>query len=162
LEFNIQDKLKGSFEEQAAALHALVGRPIMTANEGRARLNLPALDDPSANQLAAQQGGPAAAPPPYLPDATDATDATVLEPDTTLGGSVQQILHATRARQFGRLAKVPVADRPATFDHRARSRWNLELANDLAAAGLAAEDARRLALQANGETYFQLEREALQ
>jgi HK97 family phage portal protein len=53
LEFNIQEKLKGSFEEQAASLYALVGRPIMTANEGRARLNLPRItDDASADALA--------------------------------------------------------------------------------------------------------------
>jgi len=53
LEFNIADKLKGSFEEQATSINTLVGRPIMTANEGRARLNLPRiLDDPTADQLA--------------------------------------------------------------------------------------------------------------
>ena len=47
-EFNIAAKLQGSFEEQAAALRALIGRPIMTANEGRAKLNLPAItNDPS-------------------------------------------------------------------------------------------------------------------
>ena len=58
-EFNIAEKLKGSFEEQANALRLLVGRSIMTANEGRARLNLPRMtDDESADQLAAQQGGP--------------------------------------------------------------------------------------------------------
>jgi HK97 family phage portal protein len=53
-EFNIAEKMKGSFEDQAVSLARLVGRPIMTANEGRARLNLPAIhDDPSANALAA-------------------------------------------------------------------------------------------------------------
>jgi HK97 family phage portal protein len=40
LEFNIAQKLAGSFEEQAAALQTLVGRPVMSVNEGRARLNL--------------------------------------------------------------------------------------------------------------------------
>lgn len=62
LEFNIADKLKGSFEEQATGLYVLVGRPIMTANEGRARLNLPRItDDPSADALALPlntSGGP--------------------------------------------------------------------------------------------------------
>lgn len=43
-EFNIAEKLQGSFDEQAAALSSSVGRPWMTANEARARLNLPALD----------------------------------------------------------------------------------------------------------------------
>jgi HK97 family phage portal protein len=40
LEFNIAAKLAGSFEEQAASIQTLVGRPVMTPNEGRARLNL--------------------------------------------------------------------------------------------------------------------------
>ena len=53
LEFNISDKLKGSFEQQAASLYTLIGRPIMTANEGRARLNLTRItDDPTADTLA--------------------------------------------------------------------------------------------------------------
>ncbi len=51
-EFNITEKLKGSFEEQASAITALVGRPVMTANEGRARLNLSRHDDPSLDQVA--------------------------------------------------------------------------------------------------------------
>lgn len=53
-EFNIAEKLKGSFEEQAASLQALVGRPLMTVNEGRARLNLPSRDD--GDELAVQPG----------------------------------------------------------------------------------------------------------
>lgn len=66
LEFNIAEKLKGSFEEQAASIQVLTGRPVMTANEGRARLNLPRVtDDASADQLAlplntAASGAPSA------------------------------------------------------------------------------------------------------
>jgi HK97 family phage portal protein len=45
VEFNINDKLKGSFEEQASQMSTLVGRPVMTANEGRARINLPSLPE---------------------------------------------------------------------------------------------------------------------
>ena len=44
VEFNISAKLAGSFEEQTEALQAAVGRPWMTANEARARLNLPQID----------------------------------------------------------------------------------------------------------------------
>lgn len=43
LEFNLAEKLQGSFEEQAAVMSTLVGRPIMSADEGRARFNLPAM-----------------------------------------------------------------------------------------------------------------------
>jgi HK97 family phage portal protein len=42
-EFNIAEKLQGDFEDQIQALQAAVGRPWMTANEARARLNLPSL-----------------------------------------------------------------------------------------------------------------------
>lgn len=45
VEFNIAEKLQGSFEEQTTALQASVGRPWMTANEARARLNMPSLDE---------------------------------------------------------------------------------------------------------------------
>ncbi len=42
-EFNIAQKLAGDFEEQARTFQAAVGRPYMTADEARARLNLPSM-----------------------------------------------------------------------------------------------------------------------
>ena len=60
VEFNIAEKMKGQFEEQTASLSVAVRRAFMTPNEARARLNLPRIDDdPTADQLAPQQGGPA-------------------------------------------------------------------------------------------------------
>jgi HK97 family phage portal protein len=44
VEFNLAEKLRGSFEEQAQAASTATGRPWMTANEQRARFNLPAVD----------------------------------------------------------------------------------------------------------------------
>lgn len=44
LEFNIAEKLAGSFEEQSAALQTAVGGPWMTRNEARGRMNLSRLD----------------------------------------------------------------------------------------------------------------------
>jgi HK97 family phage portal protein len=44
LEFQLADKLRGSFEEQAAVLQASVGAPYLTRNEARARLNLPSIE----------------------------------------------------------------------------------------------------------------------
>lgn len=99
VEFNIAEKLKGSFEEQANALRLTVGRPIMTANEGRARLNLPRItDDSSADQLAAQQGGPAAAggPSPFAQP-----------PDEPAQATTAVIVRAHLTRQASRLGKVP-------------------------------------------------------
>lgn len=43
VEFNMAEKLKGSFEEQAESLSTATGRPWMTADEARARANLPSL-----------------------------------------------------------------------------------------------------------------------
>lgn len=51
VEFNLAEKLRGSFEEQAASFSTSVGRPFMTPNEARARLNLPSLDG-DADRLA--------------------------------------------------------------------------------------------------------------
>lgn len=45
VEFNIAEKLKGAFEEQADALRSWVGVPAMTVNEWRARYNLPRIED---------------------------------------------------------------------------------------------------------------------
>ncbi len=50
-EFNIAEKLQGSFEEQTAAMQTAVGRPWMTPNEARARLNMPSLGG-DADELA--------------------------------------------------------------------------------------------------------------
>lgn len=44
VEFNIDEKLQGNFEEQAAALQSATGAPWMTRNEARAVRNLPAID----------------------------------------------------------------------------------------------------------------------
>lgn len=45
VEFNIGEKLQGSFEEQAAVVSTATGRPWQTVNESRARFNLPAIED---------------------------------------------------------------------------------------------------------------------
>lgn len=44
LEFNIEEKLRGSFEEQAAVAASAVGAPYMTRNEIRRMNNLPAIE----------------------------------------------------------------------------------------------------------------------
>jgi HK97 family phage portal protein len=42
-EFNIAEKMQGSFKEQSESLQSAVGRPWMTADEARSRMNLPSL-----------------------------------------------------------------------------------------------------------------------
>lgn len=44
VEFDLSEKLKGSFEERAAILQSAVGGPYMTRNEARADNNLPPVD----------------------------------------------------------------------------------------------------------------------
>jgi HK97 family phage portal protein len=44
VEFNLMEKLKGSFEEQATQLQTAVGAPYVTRNEARARQNLAPID----------------------------------------------------------------------------------------------------------------------
>lgn len=51
VEFNINEKLAGSFEEQTKSLQSAVGRPWMTANEARARMNLPRSEQEDADLL---------------------------------------------------------------------------------------------------------------
>ncbi len=124
LEFNIAAKLSGSFEEQAIALQRLVGRPIMTANEGRAKLNLPAItDDETADALVLplNQASTGGSPPP---------DPATADPNARgLGAAaVAPVLEATFARQWQRLEKVPPDLRVHAFD---LARWDAELAADL-------------------------------
>lgn len=146
LEFNIAEKLKGSFEEQAAAIQSMVGRPVMTANEGRARLNLPKSDDPEADQLAKQQGGPA--------DNNQAPRPPAPEPDDT---AIANVVHTARDRQRARLAKHDILDRPVVFE-RQLARWTRELAEDL--LPLLGENAELYAATANAHTLSRLKAEA--
>lgn len=61
VEFNIEEKLRGDFEEQSASLSTATGGPWLTRNEARARQNLPALPggDELITPLNVTQGGQA-------------------------------------------------------------------------------------------------------
>lgn len=51
VEFDLQAKLNGSFEEQSDILVRSTGTAFRTINEARALMNLPRLDDPDADQI---------------------------------------------------------------------------------------------------------------
>lgn len=51
VEFNIGEKLKGSFEQQAASIQTLTGGPVLTRDEGRALLNRNALGGAAAELI---------------------------------------------------------------------------------------------------------------
>jgi HK97 family phage portal protein len=158
-EYNIAEKLKGSFEEQAVALNTLVGRPVMTMNEGRARLNLPASDASDADEVALPlnmdgtgTGGGTPAPPADAPP---------------VGYATMPVIRATWERQQRRLDGVPREARAETFAGQL-SRWNAELAADLLPVYLAAgfdeaEAVRRsadVAADANAATLRSLQQES--
>lgn len=107
VEFNIADKLAGSFEEQMTAFQAAVGRPWMTANEARARQNLPAkaggdeLAIPLNIALGELPPEPPPAPPPAPPGAGgDDSEGAEDPPDPEArgrlpGGKRYNITHPT-------------------------------------------------------------------
>lgn len=69
VEFNVAEKLQGDFETQAQFLQSAVGRPYMSANEARAKLNLRAVDDGDdlvtpLNVLVGGQASPQDSAPP--------------------------------------------------------------------------------------------------
>lgn len=87
LEFELAEKLRGSFEEQAAVLQASVGAPYMTRNEARARLNLPAVEGADdlvvpLNVLVGGQASPQDSAPLMRSDIT--TTGTKQAPDPDL------------------------------------------------------------------------------
>lgn len=109
VEFNIAEKLQGSFEEQTAALQSAVGGPWMTRGEARARMNLPRL--PGADELIVPLNvlvGGQASPTDSAPKA----DAVI-------------------ARHRGRAAAVVMSGGEWN-----PGRWDAELAADLAAEGI--------------------------
>jgi len=126
VEFNIAEKLKGSFEEQAASLQLAVGKPWMSVSEARGLQNLPATGDPKDDTIAAQQGGPAAPAAtgdpavPFKPTPKPAPAAAV---------DVAPVIQAMQARLKTRLDKLPTAlDRLEAFDG---PRVTRELTEDL-------------------------------
>jgi len=154
LEFNIAEKLKGSFEEQAAAIRDLCGGPVMTRAEGRARLNLPSLDDPDAEKLitplnvsTSGEERPASNVLPFRPRGPGSPDND--DEDQVDAAAWALTVRAFWDRQGQRVQKDPVDERAFRFDI---VRWNAELAAVLAphfeAAGRSLDDATRLAARA--------------
>lgn len=147
IEFNIEAKLQGSFEEQATALQTATGRPWMAPNEARAIRNLPRIDSPEMDTVAPQQGGPSSSRAPSN-DPVPAAPADASAVDTA------PILQAHRARQRARLSKRPSDERADAFA-AGMDRWNRELAADLAAI-VGETTAVQMAEVANAQTLAQL------
>jgi HK97 family phage portal protein len=132
LEFNIAEKLQGSFEEQASVMSTLVGRPIMSADEGRARFNLPAMGGDAEslvvplNVLLGGQASPTDTAPPALPPKAAETHSKGA-PGAAQVTKASQVLAAFFARQQASvLGKISTGR-----DWWDGARWDRELTADL-------------------------------
>jgi len=142
VEFNLAEKLKGSFEEQQKALTTAIGVPHLTINEGRARLNLPRINEDWADvpvqPLNVLYGGqPAVTVPTEDPGTASAPSPQVKSP-----ASVDEVARAEAAREFGeflrgyfdRQERSAVASWGQTAA-KSREKWDSELRGDLFALG---------------------------
>lgn len=154
VEWNLAEKLRGSFEEQATQLQASIGAPWLTRNEGRARMNLPAIEGGDElvtplNVLIGGQASPQDSAPPQgasrsavrkgLQVKAAAPVERVSDAEAVLTGFFDRQKRALLARLGAKAADL--------WDE---GRWNDELADDLASlavpvAAQAAEAALRTA-----------------
>lgn len=151
VEFNIQEKMQGSFDEQATALQSSVGRPWMTANEARALFNLPAMDgdaDELVTPLNVVVGGLASpndtAPNPAGYNAAVAADLGELRQVRAKGmlrvksqtgaqkwgPAYESMLSKFYARQ-GRVVLSQMGAKAADPSWWDAARWNKELSDDI-------------------------------
>ncbi|WP_054010642.1 phage portal protein [Arthrobacter sp. ERGS1:01] len=129
VEANIESKLRGSFEEQAAVMSTAIGAPWMTRNEGRGKQNLPSIT-----------GG----------------DELITPLNVLIGGQASpqdgKAAHPVFAKFAERQNQVVASQKSAgVLDWWDRARWDRELTEDLKAAGLDDTSATHLALQFNDE-----------
>jgi HK97 family phage portal protein len=132
VEFNLAEKLKGSFEEQAKNFQTAVGGPWMLRDEARARVNLPPLPGGAGAELITPmnvtEGGLAsptdtAPPPKALP-----AELAVIEQQEHEIAEARETL----AGYFDRLSRSALsligADPKTALDKLLlRERWDLEL-----------------------------------
>ncbi len=123
IEFNIAEKLSGSFEEQAAVLQQAVGRPWMSPNEARARANLPQMAG-DADKLAVPVNLVIDDPATGVPVQTDTQQAQIANVQARTLNRQRQVI-AKRLRAGGALSDAWDA-----------VRWDRELVTDLVAVGV--------------------------
>lgn len=149
VEFNLNEKLRGSFEERAAAMSRAVGRPWRSPNEARALDNLPSIagGDELTIPLNVAIGG-LASPADTAPNEPDNGPSNGQPPK-----SVAAVIGAVRARQehvlLSRLGAAKDTD-PGAADLFDADRWNRDLARQLKAVGV--PDPGAVAAVVNGST----------
>jgi HK97 family phage portal protein len=140
VEFNIDEKLQGSFEEQTTAIQSAVGRPWMTTNEARALRNMPAIDggDDLVTPLNVLVGGQASP--------TDSAPPKSVGPVNTKRGNLFLLKARASDRQAEKVKQVlrdfltrqgsAVLGKVGEGDWWDAKRWDKELAADLHAVAL--------------------------
>lgn len=158
VEFNIEEKLQGNFEEQTQALQASVGRPWMTANEARALRNMPGIPGGDAlvtplnvligGQASPRDSDPTEQPPEPVVEVPAAASAALRGKGGNLyllkaqatpkhRDEVAETLH----RFFDRQRKAVLSAIGAGGKWWDGERWDRELATDLHAVALAVSTA---------------------
>ena len=132
VEFNIASKLAGDFEEQASVLSTLVGRPILSLDEGRAKLNYSAVEggDAIITPLNVTVGGQASPQDGGTP------------PLAVSQQSAGAVVESWKARMARSVPAKRAAGLPVDWD-----RWGAELVSDLKAAGVEDVQARSMAAE---------------
>jgi HK97 family phage portal protein len=137
VEFNLKEKLKGSFVEEQKALTTSVGVPHMTVNEGRARMNLPRIEedwaDTPVQPLNVMYGGQ---PAVTVPTADPGTAAAVpqmkklVKAEQGPRDEAADEFRATLVAYFDRQERsvLPKVKAKTVVD---RARWDTELAGEL-------------------------------
>lgn len=153
VEFNIEEKLQGNFEEQTASLQSATGAPWMTRNEARALRNLPAIDGGDSlvtplNVLIGEQSSPrdsgaqnrndgpanikGRGPVLALPQAGAAVRVKA-EPRDEDAFIAAEVLRKFFTRQASAVLSLLGAEAPAWWN---AERWDRELADSLYAMAM--------------------------
>lgn len=138
VEFNIEEKMQGDFESQAQSFQTAVGRPWMTANEARGRLNMPSIEggDELVTPLNVITGGQASpndsAPKSETKSVTKSYDPRLPEKESEYEKKWSELFVKTFIRQRAHILSKASAKSAesieAIFD---QERWNKELAEDV-------------------------------
>lgn len=150
VEFDLTEKLKGSFEERASILQSSVGGPWLTRNEARADNNLPPIEggDELIVPLNVVAGGQASPTDTHMdeqePMATVEAEPKSLTPLEKMAKAVNEIrikgaatdeenedMADTLAKFFKRQAASVLPKIGAGREWWDEDRWNAELADDL-------------------------------
>lgn len=134
LEFNLAEKMRGSFEEQAQALQTAVGVAWMTTNEARARMNLPQLPGGDELKVPLNVIGSTQAPSmEAAPKQAPAGRRAKSRPTRRQQEEAAEVFKAFFARQRATVLSILGAGGEDWWDG---PRWDRELSADLLALSL--------------------------